>query len=74
MFVLINILIIPSVYAEEEPRIEFFSPLGTIKTVRQVTVRFSEHMVPFGDPRGLIEPFDIVCSENGTGRWAAEDG
>ncbi len=27
-------------------------------------------MVPFGDPRGLIEPFDIDCPEKGTSRWA----
>src|SRR4030067_3646076 len=70
IFLLINILIIPMVYAGEEPQVEFFSPQGTVKTVRQVSVRFSEQMVPFGDPRGLIEPFDIVCSEKGTSRWA----
>ena len=27
-------------------------------------------MVPFGDPSGLIEPFDIDCPEKGTSRWA----
>ncbi len=70
IFVLINVLFIPLAYAEEGPRVEFFSPQGTVKTVRQVSVRFSEQMVPFGDPRGLIEPFDIVCSEKGTSRWA----
>ncbi len=70
IFVLINIIMIPLVYAEEEPQVEFFSPQGTVKTVRQVSVRFSEQMVPFGDPRGLIEPFDIDCSEKGTSRWA----
>jgi uncharacterized protein YfaS (alpha-2-macroglobulin family) len=70
VFLLINILMIPLVYAEDEPQVEFFSPQGTVKTVRQVTARFSEQMVPFGDPRGLIEPFDIICSEKGTSRWA----
>ncbi|MBP1699210.1 MAG: alpha-2-macroglobulin domain protein 2, partial [Deltaproteobacteria bacterium] len=70
ILVLINILIIPLAYAGEEPQVEFFSPQGTVKTVRQVSVRFSEQMVPFGDPSGLIEPFDIVCSEKGTSRWA----
>lgn len=70
IFALINILLIPLVYAEEGPQIEFFSPQGTVKTVRQVTARFSEQMVPFGDPRGVIEPFDIVCPEKGTSRWA----
>lgn len=57
-------------YAEDGPRVEFFSPQGTVKTVRQVTVRFSEEMVPFGDPRSLIDPFDRVCPEKGTSRWA----
>jgi uncharacterized protein YfaS (alpha-2-macroglobulin family) len=70
IFVLINIIMIPLVCAEEGPQVEFFSPQGTVKTVRQVSVRFSEQMVPFGDPRGLIEPFDIVCPEKGTSRWA----
>ena len=48
-------------YGEENPRVEIFSPQGAVKGVRQVSVRFSEQMVPFGDPRGLIEPFDINC-------------
>jgi uncharacterized protein YfaS (alpha-2-macroglobulin family) len=51
------------------PKIETFSPQGTVKGVRQVAVRFSEAMVPFGDPR-LVEPFDIDCPESGTERWA----
>src|SRR3972149_2786372 len=70
IFFLINILIMPLAYAGEEPQVEFFSPQGTVKTVRQVSVRFSEQMVPSGDPGGLIEPFDIVCSEKGPSRWA----
>ncbi len=57
IFVLINILMIPLVYAGDEPQVEFFSPQGTVKTVRQVSVRFSEQMVPFGDPRGLDRAF-----------------
>ncbi|MBI3754737.1 MAG: hypothetical protein HY265_01055, partial [Deltaproteobacteria bacterium] len=56
-------------YGEENPRVEIFSPQGAVKGVRQVSVRFSEQMVPFGDHRGLIEPFDIICSEKGTQRW-----
>ncbi|MFL6582820.1 MAG: alpha-2-macroglobulin family protein [Burkholderiales bacterium] len=50
-------------------QIDFFSPLGQVKNVRQVSVRFSEPMVAFGDPR-LPEPFDIECPARGTGRWA----
>jgi uncharacterized protein YfaS (alpha-2-macroglobulin family) len=56
--------------AADKPSVEMFSPQGTVKGVRQVTVRFSEQMVPLGDPRGLIEPFSIDCSEKGQGRWA----
>lgn len=56
-------------YADKNAHIEMFSPQGTVKDVRQVNVRFSEQMVPFGDPR-LIEPFDIKCPEKGKARWA----
>ena len=52
-----------------EPAVELFSPQGAVKKVRQVTVRFSEAMVPFGDPR-LNEPFEIDCPAKGTARWA----
>jgi hypothetical protein len=38
------------------PRVEVFSPQGTVKGVRQVAVRFSVPMVTFGDPR-LPKPF-----------------
>ena len=50
------------------PHIESFSPQGSVKAVRQVTVRFSDAMVRFGDPR-LPEPFAIDCPAAGTGRW-----
>lgn len=49
--------------------VEFFSPSGEIKKVRQVAVRFSEQMVSFGDPREF-DPFDITCPAAGKGRWA----
>lgn len=49
--------------------IEFFSPQGEVKKVRQVAVRFSKQMVNFGDPRE-VAPFDISCPESGKGRWA----
>lgn len=52
----------------EEAQIDMFSPQGEVKSVRQVTARFAEQMVPFGEPR-LTEPFDISCSEKGRGRW-----
>ena len=49
--------------------VEFFSPQGEVKGVRQVAARFTDAMVPFGDPR-LTEPFDTDCPEKGTARWA----
>jgi uncharacterized protein YfaS (alpha-2-macroglobulin family) len=62
--------VIPFAVAEDTPYVEVFSPQGTVKDVRQVRVRFSEQMVPFSDPRALLEPFLIDCSETGSGRWA----
>jgi len=70
LFLLFCFFVVSSTYAEEGPSVEIFSPQGTVKGVRQVSVRFSEQMVPFGDPQGLIEPFDIICPEKGTSRWA----
>ena len=61
---------IPFAVAGDEAYVEVFSPQGTVKGVRQVRVRFSEQMVPFGDPRALVEPFQIDCPEKGSGRWA----
>ena len=49
--------------------VEFFSPQGEVKGVRQVTARFAKPMVAFGDPRE-VDPFTIDCPEQGTGRWA----
>ncbi len=46
-----------------------FTPLGDIKKVRQVTARFSQPMVNFGDPRAEA-PFEINCSVAGRGRWS----
>jgi hypothetical protein len=50
LFLVISLFIGLDAYAEEGPSVEFFSPQGTVKTVRQVNARFSEQMVPFGDP------------------------
>jgi alpha-2-macroglobulin len=56
---------VPAAFAE--PRVESFSPQGTVKGVRQARARFSEP-APFGDPR-VNEPFVIDCPEAGKGRW-----
>jgi uncharacterized protein YfaS (alpha-2-macroglobulin family) len=53
--------------------VESFTPLHTVKDVRQVTARFSEAMVPFGDPKEALAPFGVECGEGtpkGEGRWA----
>src|SRR2546427_10277958 len=56
--------------AQQPPRVELSSPQGTARRVRQVRARFSEAMVPIGDPRETVAPFEIDCAEKGTGRWA----
>lgn len=48
------------------------SPQGEVAQVRQVTVKFSEAVVPLGDLR-LPDPFSVSCqgpSPKGAGRWA----
>ncbi len=66
---LLVLLVGASGVARAVPQIEIFSPQGSSKDVRQVTARFSEAMVAFGDPR-LAEPFSIDCPAAGRGRWA----
>ncbi len=55
--------------SDATPAVTMFSPQGEIKDVRQVTARFSEEMVSFGDPL-LEDPFVIDCPNTGKGRWA----
>ena len=62
------VMLAPALCQGSDPCIELFSPQGLVKAVRQVTARFSEPLVRFGDPR-LPDPFDITCSEKGKGRW-----
>jgi len=64
------LLIVSAAYAQEGTQIEMFSPEGLVKKVRQVSVRFSDQMVPFGDPRSVEDPFEINCLEKGSCRWA----
>ncbi len=48
------------------------TPQGEVAQVRQVTVKFSEAVVAFGDPR-LADPLAIACQGSvpaGSGRWA----
>jgi uncharacterized protein YfaS (alpha-2-macroglobulin family) len=55
--------------AVQAATITTFSPQGEVSEIRQVRATFSESMVPFGDLR-KPDPFNIKCSEAGTGRWA----
>ncbi|MCX5918230.1 MAG: MG2 domain-containing protein [Deltaproteobacteria bacterium] len=59
-----------TLWAQESPRVEKFTPQGTVKNIRQVRAQFSEPMVPFGEPRDLAGPFTVSCPEKGTARWA----
>jgi uncharacterized protein YfaS (alpha-2-macroglobulin family) len=66
---LVAATVVERAQGEADPvRVEQFTPLGTVKHVRQVTARFSEPMVPLGDPR-VRDPFDVDCAEKGVGRW-----
>ena len=52
-------------------RVESFSPEGTAKSVRQVAARFSEPMVPLGDPRSAARSVrDRLRRAKGASRWA----
>lgn len=67
-------LLVPSfqIHSQSLPAIEFFSPQNAVKDIRQVSVRFTEPMVPFGAPNVATEIFDISCPEKGAARWADE--
>jgi uncharacterized protein YfaS (alpha-2-macroglobulin family) len=54
---------------QEGPKVESFSPQGTVKNIRQVRVRFTHAMVAFGDPRSITTPFEVNCPVKGEGRW-----
>ena len=59
--------------ASAAAQVQVFTPQGEAKGVRQVTARFSEPMVAFGDPR-LADPFNVQCDGDaarlkGRGRW-----
>lgn len=74
LVLLIGVLWAGEVYPKTEPsqaEIALFSPQGEAQDVRQVAVRFSRPMVPFGNP-GPAEPFRIDCPATGQGRWVDE--
>ncbi len=57
--------------ASHATSIEFFSPQGEVAQVRQISLRFSEPVVAFGEPR-LPDPVSVRCTgyaPTGKGRW-----
>ncbi len=56
-------------FGGEAPSVDLFNPQGTARKVRQATARFTEAMVPFGDPR-LSDPFEVSCTGGVKGRGA----
>ena len=54
--------------ASAQTVVESFSPEGQVRKLRQVTARFTQPMVAFGDPRGA-DPFTVDCMARGKGRW-----
>ena len=69
ILLLFSLLFPASAFAVGSASIIRFSPSGAVKDVRQVTARFSEAMVPLGDPHVTVSPFDIQCAQPGTARW-----
>ena len=51
-----------------------FTPQGEVARVRQITAKFSENMVAFGDPKAAA-PFTVSCDDasasKGQGRWTS---
>ncbi|AXX15875.1 peptidase inhibitor [Leptospira borgpetersenii serovar Ceylonica] len=46
-----------------------FSPVGEVKKPSQVRARFSESMIPLGNPKFSLYPFEIRCPLQGVQRW-----
>lgn len=69
IFLVFSALAFAQPAAQSGAVVQAFSPKGEVKAARQVTARFSEPMVAFGDPR-LESPFDIRCDAKGHGHWA----
>ena len=53
--------------SEGPPRVELFSPTGSVEGVEQARIRFSQPMIALGDPRAPA-PASAQCGA-GAGRW-----
>lgn len=65
----IYLISIISLYSQSNFTIDSFSPDGFIKNPSQVSVRFSEPMIAFGDSRVTKKVFQSNCLSLGTERW-----
>jgi uncharacterized protein YfaS (alpha-2-macroglobulin family) len=57
-----------SAFGDNSPQIEMATPGIGDGSIERFTVRFTEAMVPLGDPRAE-GPFDVTCPVAGEGRW-----
>ncbi|WP_380873440.1 hypothetical protein ACFB49_41490 [Sphingomonas sp. DBB INV C78] len=55
-------------FSDTAPQVVMATPGISGGAVERFTVRFSEPMVPLGDPRAA-GPFTVACPVAGTGRW-----
>ena len=55
--------------ADSRPQVVMATPGMGDGAIERFTARFSEAMVPLGDPRAA-GPFDVQCPVGGEGRWA----
>lgn len=62
----LQLLVISGAFAAEVQ----LSPKGEVKNVAQITARFPEPMVPFGEPERAA-PYEVNCQprQEGKGRW-----
>jgi hypothetical protein len=67
---LLFLLLAAAAPAAGPARVETFAPQGFARAPRQVSARFSEPMVPLGDPRPAADPFQVDCAVPGSARWA----
>lgn len=66
---LTSLILLPlTTSAASTPFVEV-EPRGMVKAIRQVTARFSEAMVPFGDLRDRQPPFVVDCEKPAQARW-----
>ncbi|TVV71481.1 alpha-2-macroglobulin, partial [Sphingomonas solaris] len=55
-------------FGDAAPRVELATPGAGGGAIERYTLRFSEPMVPLGDPRATA-PAAMACPVGGTGRW-----